>query len=450
VSWGALNYSNPEEQMKMIKQYEDIVTTAHVSKLGTDTKFLWIADFSLWTTRQCMENFDRSNLDVKECGMDQTFVDNNAVVAADDNTQCSGTWKNNTHDLKDKVFSDPKSDVCSPFGGGICRPRTQMFQEDLINASLNDYSFCPVFEGWSDAKFKFCIEKWREHTGGGGGLLVKENTATPYEDCTGEFYTDDSIQFPIQYSNSPSIFAYNLNTHQATLAMIEETRQLCDYVDGIHCWMTGIPFNYWEQFLSVESVLLKITSGSIAVGFGVATLFLILQFTISQDGYSKKKIVLASLGGATLIAITSILSVIPVIGISILAGVNLTAFSNMAFVLSIGFAVEYSVHVVHRFLSAPNNIRSAENRVFYTMQFLTVPLTLSFVSSTIGISCLAFTEFQFNEVFFFRPLMIVAVVTYYIGTWFLPILLTQLDFDFLKVGSNDARKDGSDLISDTK
>merc|ERR1712038_1953478 len=122
------------------------------------------------------------------------------------------------------------------------------------------------------------------------------------------------------------------------------------------------------------------------------------------------------------------------IGISILAGVNLTAFSNMAFVLSIGFTVEYSVHVVHRFLSAPNSLGNAEDRVIYTMEFLAMPLTLSFLSSLAGVSCLAFTDFKFNEVFFFRPLMIVMMVTYYIGTWFLPIVLTVLDFDWLKVG----------------
>eukprot|EP00593_Proboscia_inermis_P013375 CAMPEP_0171315378 /NCGR_PEP_ID=MMETSP0816-20121228/63199_1 /TAXON_ID=420281 /ORGANISM="Proboscia inermis, Strain CCAP1064/1" /LENGTH=83 /DNA_ID=CAMNT_0011805845 /DNA_START=27 /DNA_END=278 /DNA_ORIENTATION=- len=71
------------------------------------------------------------------------------------------------------------------------------------------------------------------------------------------------------------------------------------------------------------------------------------------------------------------------------------------------------------------------------MKFLTMPLTLSFLSSTIGIICLAFTEFKFNEVYFFRPLLIVMLVTYFIGTWFLPILLTKLDFDILKVGSSD-------------
>ena len=68
------------------------------------------------------------------------------------------------------------------------------------------------------------------------------------------------------------------------------------------------------------------------------------------------------------------------------------------------------------------------------MKFLTQPLTLSFLSSTVGVVCLSFTDFAFNERFFFRPLMVVMVITYFIGTFFLPILLTKLDFKFLKVG----------------
>jgi len=274
--------------------------------------------------------------------------------------------------------------------------------------------------------------------GGRGGLLVEKDTATPYEDCAGEYYSDDNLIFPIAYSASPSVFAEDLTSHKETLDMIEETREFCDHdSEGLHkCWMTGIPFDYWEQYINVETVLSTIVCVSIAVGFAVATLFLLVTLTISRHGHSTKKIVVASVVGGLLIAVTSILSVIPVIGISILVGVSLTAFSNMSFVLSIGFAVEYSVHVVHRFLSAPNSLQSAHDRVVHTMKFLTMPLTLSFFSSAIGIICLAFTKFKFNEVYFFRPLITVVVVTYFIGTWFLPILLTKLDFDILKVGSN--------------
>jgi hypothetical protein len=48
--------------------------------------------------------------------------------------------------------------------------------------------------------------------------------------------------------------------------------------------------------------------------------------------------------------------------------------------------------------------------------------------------CLAFTDFNFNEIFFFRPLLIVMMVTYFIGCYSLPAFLTYLDFDVCRLG----------------
>lgn len=63
-----------------------------------------------------------------------------------------------------------------------------------------------------------------------------------------------------------------------------------------------------------------------------------------------------------------------------------------------------------------------------------LPTFMSWISSTIGVVCLAFTEFQFTEVFFFRPLIIVMMVTYYMGCYTLPALLTYIDIDVCHLG----------------
>lgn len=92
----------------------------------------------------------------------------------------------------------------------------------------------------------------------------------------------------------------------------------------------------------------------------------------------------------------------------------------MSFCLSIGFTVEYSVHIVSRFLRASTrDAQDHQDRVDYTMSFLMLPTFMSFVSSTIGVMCLALTEFAFIDVFFFRPLIIVMFVSYFFGCWFL-------------------------------
>lgn len=139
-----------------------------------------------------------------------------------------------------------------------------------------------------------------------------------------------------------------------------------------------------------------------------------------------------------LITATILMSLTAVIGLSVLADVSLTGFSIMSFVLSVGFAVEYSVHIVARWLRADNSMTTSLERVKHTMSFLMLPTFMSWVSSTIGVVCLAFTEFEFNKVFFFRPLMIVMMVTYFLGCYALPAFLTYLNFDVCRLGKTNS------------
>merc|ERR1711957_1068550 len=307
MAWGEIDYQKPKVQLQMMKAFEEVEESKYISQI--DTSKLWIADFNLWTTQQCLIKFERG-----ECGFNQKDDE--------DEGYCAGTW-------------------------------TQ-----------------------------------------------------------------------------------NLFSHEDTISLISETRKHCDEDKNSHCWMTGIPFDFWEQYLTIDQTLLKVSAYSIGVAFVVSFFFLFLQLDPSdKEVFTKKKTCITSLIGALLITGTAIVSIIPVVGISVLVGVNLTALSVMSFVLSVGFAIEFSVHIVHRFLSAPISIVSATDRVDHVMDILITPLTLSFLSSVAGVCCLAFTQYKFNEVFFFRPLMIVLFVTYFVGTWLLPVILTKLDCDFLKVGS---------------
>lgn len=194
------------------------------------------------------------------------------------------------------------------------------------------------------------------------------------------------------------------------------------------------PFS--AQSVGIFDVLLEIAGSSVAVGFAVALLFLLVQLS-SEGNHDQAKIAGGSLVGALLITAAMVLSLVSVVGLSVLAGVNLTGFSIMSFVLSVGFVVEYAVHIVSRWLHAPSSLDNAADRVHYAMSFLMLPTFMSFISSTIGVACLAFTQFEFTQVFYFRPLIIVMFVTYFIGCWWLPASLVLLDFDFLKLGAEN-------------
>lgn len=455
-----------------MKQFEDVVNSPHVAEI--ETKKLWLADFIMWTTKHCDENLAKKNRDQKECGMD--------MIYAPDGTTCTGEWVPNTIGLRDKSFWIDGKEECKPMEEGICRPVSQMHYEDLADLQAKGMyepavnSYCPVFRSSSPEKLKFCVEKWREMTGGGGNLEVVEGTDSKHPTCAGEYLTDGSIKSPIPISQGPVMFGKHLYQHEDTMDLIDETRAFCDDDPDMHCWMTGIPYDYWEQvkgnnfnqmfavftwllsnslcslisqYLYVDTLLAEIGGYALIAVFCVSLAFLFLKVGREPEHRGFKAFAGITVG-SLLIALTGLLSVITISGISSLANVSLTSFSVMSFVLSIGYTTEYSVHIIHRWLRAPMNLTASKDRVEHTMEFLFLPTFMSFVSSTIGVVCLAFTEFHFNEVYFFRPLIIVMFVTYFYGCYLLPFVLAVLDFEFLRLGPANHGESENELLGADK
>lgn len=151
----AEDYGEPDTQLFLMRQFEKVVETPHIAE--HDTKYMWLANFNIWLSRQCTTNFDRDEADVKECGADQVFPG--------DNSTCSGIWAPNKYDARLKNFADGKT--CVVFEGGVCRPTAQMHPLDLVDLGIDpnnpgdavDASWCPVFEGFSNEKLDFCLTR---------------------------------------------------------------------------------------------------------------------------------------------------------------------------------------------------------------------------------------------------------------------------------------------------
>ena len=424
IQWGALDYTDPDTQLQMIKQFEDILATPHVADV--ETKQLWLADFALWTSRHCDDNFARSDFGKLVCGRDQIF---------EDGTSCSGAWVSNEYGMREKAFKPVTDDTCLESEGGVCRPLEQMHLADIAEldeGSQNATSFCPVIKDWSDDKWKWCIKEWRNITGVSHFFVVEDQQGSATL-CDGVYNKDEDIMWPMPLTKGPSMFAKDLFSHQLTLDMMDETSAVCDDHPDLHCWMTGIPFDYWQQYQGIFEVLMELSGYATLAGFCIAAIFLFARISYEKN-HGTGQILIGSVIGAALIAVAIIMTLVSVIGLSILVNVNLTGFSNLAFILSVGFAVEYAVHIVSRWMRCNMSFTTSLERVEHTMSFLMLPTFMSFVSSTIGVICLAFTDFDFNKVFFFRPLMIVMFVSYWFGCWLLPVVLVYLDFDAVKLG----------------
>jgi hypothetical protein len=272
---------------------------------------------------------------------------------------------------------------------------------------------CPVLQGLSEEQFAGCIAKWRASSLAAygaisPGIALNSSNGMPL--------------VPIRFSSASgsTLFAYNLAATDDYTNMIKETRKYVDDDKSLASWMSGIPFDYWEQYLSIVAVMLTIGGLSIAAGFVISFAFIFMELSFSHRGTCLKRLFASGLG-ALLIAIVSAVSLMSVVGFCGLAGVQLSGFTAISCVMSTGLAVEYSVHVVHRFLEAPPS--SAVARIHHAMEWLFSPSAMAFVTSAVSVLMMAFSEFRFVRLYFFAPLACAVLTSYIFGAFTLPCLL---------------------------
>lgn len=207
--------------------------------------------------------------------------------------------------------------------------------------------------------------------------------------------------------------------------MMKETRKYMDDDESMHSWMSGIAFAFWEQYLTITEFMWSVGAWSAAAGFVISFVFLHLELTASKLGKLRPR-TFCCLMGALLITAVLALSMITVWGWMSLAKVELSAFSAMAILFASGFAIEYAVHIVHHFLESQAD--TAVERIDYAMTFLFNPTCMAAVSSFASVLVLCFSGFGFVTKFFFTPLVMVVVVTYFYGAIVLPCALSFMEF----------------------
>jgi hypothetical protein len=389
INWGQLEYHNPEVQLMMAKQWEDVTATANAAKAST--MLVWTAAMATW-----------------------------GQTADAKNKTCGSIIKPNTMGLK--LTKD----------GGFCTT-----------------TGCPVMEGMTEAKFAQCILGFKASGGGLQYLAIGPSIFTNYirceEDCLracnyrchGECKTSctkntkdpDAISLPIKYSLAAglSLFGVGLTDTDNYVKLITDARaaitkngvSVCKKPED--CFMSGTPFTYWEQYLEIISVMYLLSGLAVLLSFIISFIFLFVELSMTGRGSFGGR-VLSSALGALMISIISIFSLCTVVGICGLASVKMSGFSAMACLISTGLSVEYSVHVVHRFLEAPAQA-SAPERVHYAMEWLFKPTLMAVVTSALGVLMMAFSEFQFIRLYFFAPLAAAVLVSYFMGVFMLPALL---------------------------
>lgn len=403
VNFGELDYVDPEVQLHMLQIYEGVMSTPYATEIASES--LWSASLALWGTVDC--------LDVgmgEKCGKD---------------FGCESTWVLNSRSLKLNTASPP----------GVCRLGSDiavMPGETSTYSSTEEY--CPVFSGWSETQLASCIGIWRTR----GRMVSTYNPGAPLN-LSAE--RDETPAVPIKrtYANGGGLL-YNIGIsgNAGYVDAIEATRKLCDEDDsnGMHCWLAGVTYDFWEQYLTLYETAGLVVGLAAAAGFFISFHFLLISFVM--DNTLQATIVgktVAALFGSCIILLICGMSIVTVFGITSLAGSTFTVLVLTSTLTAIGFSVEFAVHIVHRWLTAPQHLTKAD-RVNYAMELLSLPMGCGCAASVAGLLCMLATENHLVRESFFLPLILVQVVTFFFGTWFLPSVLYFVPDSCLRVGPN--------------
>lgn len=294
--------------------------------------------------------------------------------------------------------------------------------------------FCPVLVAPQD-EFGKCVQGWRDNDKLYTSMFPE---FLEYTDAIG--ISNGTLILPIGYSTvgGSDSFGVNLRSTEDYLGLIVQSRKLCDEAEGmmplkrgpydkavdkVHCFMYGIPYNYWGQYLTIEAFLYGTVGYALLASVVVSCVFLVLEQRAAGANWAS--VFVSAIFGSAMVIIVLWLTVMTVIGLLGWANIPQSAITAMTCLMSIAFSTEYAVHVTHHFVEAAG---TPAERGYITMTPLFLPLLLAFLSSFLGIIVLAFSTFGFCFMYVFKPLIICVCTSYFYGAFFLPVLLQACAF----------------------
>ena len=162
-------------------------------------------------------------------------------------------------------------------------------------------------------------------------------------------------------------------------------------------------FIYYEHYTSI----LKNTLLSVGVAI-IAMLFVALMFIPHPIA-------------VTCVTLTMVSIVLGMFGFMQIWGLALSAITTVQIILSVGFCVDFTVHISHAFMTATGKNRN--ERVMMALDKVGVPILNGALSSILGILMLAFaTSYVFTS--FFQSMLLVIVLGLSHSLLLLPVMLS--------------------------
>lgn len=176
------------------------------------------------------------------------------------------------------------------------------------------------------------------------------------------------------------------------------------------CHNTSIPvIAYSTDFIYYEHYVSILKNTLLAVGVAViGMLFISLMFIPHAISI-------------TCVTLTMITIVLGMFGFMFFWDLELSAITNVQLILSVGFCVDFTVHISHAFMAATGKNRN--ERVIAALEKVGIPILNGAFSSILGVLILAFAN-SYVYRSFFKTMLLVILLGIFHALLLLPVLLS--------------------------
>ncbi|UYV80467.1 PTCH1 [Cordylochernes scorpioides] len=209
---------------------------------------------------------------------------------------------------------------------------------------------------------------------------------------------------PLVYTQLP-FYLHELRTTADIVETIQEIRALCERFEakGLPNFPAGIPFTYWEQYISLRLHL-------------AGSLFCIYFIVFVVVG-----LVLFNFHGALIMVVVLGAMTVQLLGVLGFLGVKLSAVLAVMLIAGVGVGVEFGVPILLGFLTG---VGGKDRRMALALEHMAAPVVHGALSSLLGVLLLAFSSFDFILCYFFYVLVSLVIIGLVNGLFFLPVMLS--------------------------
>ncbi|XP_054706725.1 LOW QUALITY PROTEIN: protein patched homolog 1-like [Uloborus diversus] len=209
---------------------------------------------------------------------------------------------------------------------------------------------------------------------------------------------------PLVYAQIP-FFLNKMGSTEDITETIREIRIVCEKFRerGLPNFPTGLPFTYWEQYLSLRYYL----------WLSILCIFVVIFFVIA--------ILLFSFWAGIVVVFLLAVILIELFGFMGIMGIKLSAVPAVILIASVGIGLEFAAHILMGFLTS---IGDRERRMVMTLEQMFSPVVHGAMSTLIGVVMLAFSEFDFIFRYFFTVLCALVILGLLNGFVLFPVILS--------------------------